>query len=338
MKPDRGELHRFVESYFRDHLQRARGASRHTVRAYALALRLYFVFLADRSRRSVARLRPEDVRAESVLAFLDDLESSRGNVVATRNLRLAAIHGFADYLVRTDLRRAGQYQRILDIRPKRARSRPVEYLDAEYVRALLAQPDRRTGAGVRDHALLLVMFNTGARVAEVLSLSSKDVQLTPPYQIRLRGKGNKERVCPIWSETASALRGVLAQHADVARPIFRNARGGPLTRDGAAYILARHADAAAESLPAIRRTRVTPHVLRHSCAVALLQSGVDPTVIRDYLGHASVSTTNRYITSNLAMKRRALADFWHRAGLLPSKRSRARWRPSPAMLDFLSSL
>jgi len=296
------------------------------------------VFLASRCRRPVERLRLDDIGPDAVLAFLDDLESSRGNTIATRNLRLAAIHGFIEFLVRNDLRRAGQYQRILDIRPKRSRVRPVEYLDAELIRAILEQPDRRTDVGARDYALLLVLFNTGARIAEVLALSNDNVHLTPPRQIRVRGKGNKERVCPLWRETASAIRVVIDRTRAGMGPVFRNVRGGPLTRDGAAYILARHATSAEARYPELRRFRITPHVLRHSCAVALLQGGVDPTVIRDYLGHASVTTTNRYITSNLSMKRDALAAFWRRAGLMPKAKARARWRPTPALLDFLSSL
>lgn len=327
-----------VETYFQGHLQRARGASPHTVRAYGHALRLFFLFLAKRVGRPVALLRLDDVRVEAVLAFLDHLESSRSNSPATRNCRLAAIHGFVEHLLRNDVTRAGQYQRVLDVRPKRARSRTIEYLDAEHVRAILMQPDRRTSAGARDYALLLLMFNTGTRVAEALALSVDDLRLAAPRHIRVRGKGNKERICPLWPETAAALR-VLLEHAGSREgPLFRNARGGALSRDGVAYILSRHTKSAAATLSELRRRRVTPHVLRHSCAVALLQAGVDPTVIRDYLGHASVATTNRYIASNLDMKRDALAAFWRRAGLVPGRPARTTWRPKPGLLEFLASL
>lgn len=338
MRRRRDGLLGLVEAYFQGHLQRARGASPHTVRAYGHALRLFFLFLAKRVGRPVPLLGLDDVRVEAVLAFLDHLESSRSNSPATRNCRLAAIHGFVEHLLRNDVTRAGQYQRILDVRPKRARTRAIEYLDAEHVRAILTQPDRRTSAGARDYALLLLMFNTGTRVAEVLALSVDDLRLAAPRHIRVRGKGNKERICPLWPETVSALR-VLLQHVGAREgPLFRNARGGALSRDGVAYVLSRHTKAAAATLSELRRRRVTPHVLRHSCAVALVQAGVDPTVIRDYLGHASVATTNRYIASNLAMKRDALAAFWRRAGLVPGRAARTTWRPKAALLEFLASL
>lgn len=325
-----------VESYFAAHLERARGASPHTIRAYGHALRLFFLFLARRVHRPITLLRLDDVRVDAVLAFLDHLESSRSNTASTRNCRLAAIHGFVHHLLASDITRAGEYQRILDVRAKRARSRVVEYLEAEHVRAILAEPDRRTPMGARDYALLLLMFNTGARVAEVLALRTED--LRAPRQVRVRGKGKKERVCPLWPETSAALRVVVRAAVVSDGPVFRNARGGALTRDGVAYILEQHAAAAATKLPELRRRHVTPHVLRHSCAVALLQAGVDPTVIRDYLGHASVATTNRYIVSNIAMKRDALSAFWQHAGLIPGGRGRASWRPKPGLLDFLSSL
>lgn len=338
MSREKDGVLRNVESYFSDHLQRARGASPHTVRAYGHALRLFLLFLAQRERRPIARLELDDIRVEAVLAFLDHLESSRSNTPATRNCRLAAIHGFVEHLLRSDVTRAGQYERILAVRAKRTRGRVITYLEAEQVRAILAEPDRRTPAGVRDYALLLLLFNTGARIAEVLALTVEDLRVGGQRQVRVRGKGNKERICPLWPETAAAVR-VLLQRAGLDEGVlFRNARGSALSRDGAAYVLDRHTKSAAARFPELRRRRVTPHVLRHSCAVALLQAGVDPTVIRDYLGHASVATTNRYIMSNTAMKRDALTAFWKRAGLTSTAAARTRWRPKPGLLDFLSSL
>lgn len=329
---------RQVESYFKDHLQRARGASTHTVRAYGHALRLFLLFLAQYVGRPIARLQLDDIRVEAVLAFLDHLEVSRGNTPATRNCRLAAIHGFVEHLLRGDVTRAGQYERILAVRAKRSRGRVISYLEAEHVRAILKEPDRRTPSGIRDYALLLLLFNTGARIAEVLALTVDDFRLGGGRQVRVRGKGNKDRICPLWPETTASIRSLLRQARLNDGLIFRSARGGGLSRDGAAYLLERHTKAAAAKLPELRRCRVTPHVLRHSCAVALLQAGVDPTVIRDYLGHASVATTNRYITSNTAMKRDALEAFWRRSGLTSGAATNARWRPTTGVLDFLSTL
>jgi site-specific recombinase XerD len=325
-----------VKSFFDDHLRRVRGASEHTVRAYKDTLRLFFVFLADRLRRSISDLRLDDVRVDAVLAFLHHLEAKRGNGAVTRNCRLAVIHSFVEHLLRHDVTRAEQYGRISAIPAKRAVSRLVPYLEPEDVRAVIAAVDNRaTAASRRDRALLLLLYNTGARVSEALALRPRDLHLQRPRQVRLHGKGGKERICPLWAESADALR-MLAMGAGSDDVVFRNTRGGPLTRDGAAYILEKHVARAAESRPTLRRLRVTPHVLRHSCAVALLQAGVDVSVIRDYLGHASVATTSRYITTNLEMKRDVLKAFWARAGL--DHRSSPRWRPSSKLLAFLSSL
>jgi len=324
-----------VQSYFSDHLRRVRGASEHTVRAYRDTLRMFFVFLADRLGRSVADLRLNDVRADAVLAFLHHIESKRGNRAVTRNCRLAAIRGFTEHVLRHDITRAEQYGRILAIPTKRAVSRLVTYLEPEDVRAVIAAVDGHTTTSCRDRALLLLLYNTGARVSEALALRPRDLHLERPRQVRLYGKGGKERICPLWNETATALRTVVG-NAGPDDTIFRSARSGQLTRDGAAYIVEKYVQRAAESSPALRRRRVTPHVLRHSCAVALLQAGVDVTVIRDYLGHASVATTSRYITTNLQMKREVLKAFWARSGL--EHRSTPRWRPSSKLLAFLASL
>jgi site-specific recombinase XerD len=334
-RPAKESLLALVQSFFCAHLRRIRGASEHTVRAYRDALRMLFMFLADRSGRSVSELQLDDVQADAVLAFLDHLESTRGNGAVTRNCRLAAIRSFADHLLRHDPTRAEQYGRILAIPTKRAANRLVPYLEPEDVRVLLAAIEGHDTSHRRDRALLLFLYNTGARVSEALALRPRDLQLERPRQVRLLGKGRKERICPLWAETVAALREIpLAVESDAR--VFRNARGAPLTRDGAAYILEKYVNRAAQTRPSLLHGRVTPHVLRHSCAVALLQAGVDICVIRDYLGHASVATTSRYITTNLKTKRDVLESFWARAGL--ERQPRTRWRPSSSLLAFLSSL
>jgi integrase/recombinase XerD len=324
-----------VERFFRDYLGRVRGASTHTVRAYSDGLRLFFVFVASRAAKPIASLHLDDIHADAVLAFLDHVESKRGNSPGTRNCRLAAIRSFVDHLLRHDVTRAEQYGRILAIPVKRARQRSVSYLEPAEARTVIAQIRRSDATATRDRALLLLLYNTGARVAEALAVCPRDLQLHGARAVRLHGKGNKERVCPIWSETATALRSLIADHPAADEPVFRSARGAPLTRDGVAYVIAKHVRRAADSTPALRRRRVTPHVLRHSCAVALLQAGVDVTVIRDYLGHVSIATTSRYLATNLQMKRDVLAAFWKRAGL--DHRS-DRWRASPKLIAFLESL
>jgi integrase/recombinase XerD len=329
-------LLRLVQSYFDDHLRRVRGASRHTLRAYAHGLRLFFAFLADHLGRSIPRLQVVDIQVDAVLAFLDHIESKRRNTSATRNCRLAAIRGFVAHLLRHDIVRAAEYQRILAIPSKKTRSKPVTYLEPEVVAAIIAQPNRTTRRGMRDHALLLFLYNTGARVSEAIGVRRRDLQLARPHHVRLHGKGNKERICPLWPETAAALVHLLDGQPDDAETIFRNRRGTPLSRDGIAYLLKTYTRRAADRYPSLRRSRVSPHVFRHSCAVALLQAGVDVSVIRDYLGHSSIATTSRYVTSNLQMKRDVLEAFWKRSGLAPGKNH--QWHPKPDLLRFLASL
>lgn len=325
-----------LQSYFHDHLCSVRGVSQHTVRAYRDALRLYFLFLTNHVGHSPAQLDLQDIRHETVLAFLEHLERDRGNAAATRNCRLAAIHSFVEHLLRHDISRADQYRRILAIPMKRARLRPPVYFEPQEMRTLIAQPPTNTVSGLRDLALLLFLYNTGARVSEALSVKVDDLHLSRPLQVRLHGKGGKDRICPLWPETARALRALLQRNPAGVLEVFRSARGAPLSRDGVAHILTKYLKGAAQGTPSLRRRRLTPHVLRHSCAMALLQSGVDLTVIRDYLGHASVATTGRYLSSNLDMKRRALESFWQRAGLVD--RPSRPWRPSSDTLAFLNSL
>jgi site-specific recombinase XerD len=207
------------------------------------------------------------------------------------------------------------------------------------MRLLLEQPNRHTPSGQRDYALLLFLYNTGARVSEAVAVCRRDFQFTPPYQARLLGKGRKERFCPLWPDTVHAIKPLLfpgdSASEEPSDAAFRGTRRNPLTRHGATYILAKYATAAAGQDPTFPK-RVSPHMLRHSCACALLQGGVDLTVIRDYLGHASIVTTSRYANSNLKLKRDALANFWNRAGLAPS--GATPWKPTKSLFSYLAAL
>jgi site-specific recombinase XerD len=334
-RPD--PLLRLVESFFRGHLQGNRGVSRHTMLAYRDGLRLFLSFVADACGRQVADMRLDDLTVERVIAFLDHLEAARGNGVTTRNLRLTAIRTFFRHLIREDPAHGAQYQRVLSLPLKKTALPVVTYLEPEEMQVLLRQPNRRSVSGARDHALLLFLYNTGARIGEALAMKRTDLQLARPFQVRLHGKGRKDRVCPLWRDTASALARLI-DHASSASEmhVFLNARGLPLSRDGAAYLLNKYIHRAARESQSLRRKHVTPHVLRHSCAVALLQAGVDLTVIRDYLGHETIATTGRYTRTNLQMKRRVLDAFWRRAGLKGTKDP--RWRPKADILAFLTHL
>ncbi len=326
-----------VESYFQEYLRRVRGASPHTIRAYRDSLRLLLLYVCDNKPCIVSEILTTDLDANRIKSFLSHLETQRANTAASRNCRLAAIRGFFKHMLRADPEHAEQYQKVLSIPSKKTRYSTAAYLEPEDVRLLLSQPDRRTVLGRRNHALLLFMYNTGARVSEALSVRIRDIQLAQAAQVRLQGKGNKDRLCPLWPETIKVLRTLdpmrLGEPNDV---LFLNARGQPLSRDGVAYILSQCAITASKKRPSIKPDQITPHTLRHSCAVALLQSGVDITVIRDYLGHASISTTSRYITTNLKMKQDALESFWETAGIEPAKST--AWSIKPDVLTFLESL
>lgn len=330
-------LFMLVESFFMEYLPCQRGASLHTVRAYRDALKLLFEFVAQRHGREVASLELNDFNAEMVCQFLDHIEATRSNSTVTRNCRRAAIRSFFKHLVRNDLTHSLQYTRVLAIPSKKARQRPATYLEADDVRAILAKPDRRTADGWRDYTLLLFLYNCGARVSEALGVRWDDLQLVAPRQVRLRGKGKKERLLPLWKETANALhrlRGI--SKVGDQQCVFLNHHAQPLTRDGIAYILSKYVAAVAKERPGLAHKHITPHVLRHSCAVALLQAGTDVTVIRDYLGHASIATTGRYLTTNLQMKRDAMQVFWKHAGIEPSRSK--PWKPKPDLLAFLQAL
>ena len=329
------DLPHLIESFFREHLQRVRGASPNTILSYRDSVSLLLRFLADQRDGHVSALTLDDITAEQILTFLEYLETERGNSASTRNLRLAAIRSLVEHLLRHDPTRAGQYRRVLDIPTKKTRTPSVSYLEPEEMQALLRQPDRSSRVGRAHHALILFLYNTGARVSEALDVRPRDLHLVRPAQVRLRGKGRKDRICPLWRKTAEALAD-LCDGREPHHRIFVNARGQPLSRDGVAYILDKYTELAAAELPRLGQVRVTPHVLRHSCAVALLQAGLDVTVIRDYLGHVSVTTTSRYISTNLRMKREVLEAFWKRAGLAGAGES--SWKPSPDVLTFLESL
>ena len=327
-----------LRGFFSDYLPRVRGASPHTVLCYRDAFALLLRFLATRHNRPVVLLDFGNLAADDVLAFLDHLEIDRRNSVATRNARLAAIHAFARYAAAGDPGELERCQRLLAVPFKRGHHRVIEYLEAHEIDALLGAPDCTTTEGRRDHALLLTMFNTGARVQEIVDLRPCDIQLVKPLQVRLRGKGRKERICPLMARTAESLKVLLREigaEPNAIQPLFRNRRGEPLTRFGVRYILKKHALHAQASAPSLAAKRVHPHVMRHSSAVHFLHAGVDMVTISHWLGHASIDTTNRYIAVDLAMKRAALAKAESLGDVEPTL---AGWRSDASILDWLEAL
>jgi site-specific recombinase XerD len=329
---------RALREFFADHLPTIRGMSPHTVCSYRDACTLLLRFLSERHSRSVVKLDFEDLSPDSIIAFLHHLEKVRGNGAATRNARLAAVHSFARFVATAHPEHLELCQRILAIPFKRARPRIVEYLEATEIAALLDAPDRKTPAGRRDHTLLLTLFNTGARVQELLDLRPVDLQLVRPFQVRLRGKGRKERLCPLWPRTVKILRALLAEHGlepASTDQLFRNRRGEPLTRFGVRYLLRKYAGVASSVTSTLAGKRVHPHVLRHTTAVHLLQAGVDLVTISHWLGHASVETTNRYAAVDLEMKRAAIAKARPIGRVDPAV---AAWRTDTTILQWLEAL
>ena len=330
-------LARVLRGFFADHLPRVRGSSPHTVLSYRDTLVLFLRFVADRRKRSVSQLDLGDLAPLEVLAFLEHLETNRHNLAATRNVRLAAIHAFFRYCATADPARVEHCQRVLAIPFKRTGSRPIQYLEYDEIQAVLASVDRTTADGRRDYALLATMFNTGARVQEIVTLCVRDLQLEALPQVRLYGKGRKERWCPLWPQTAEILRAWLREPGrDISpdRPLFCNHRGERLTRFGVRYLLRKYCARAKVTKPSLGRKRLHPHSMRHSSAVHLLRSGVEITTISQWLGHASVATTNRYATVDLEMKRKSIeqarpTDF----GSGP-----ASWRTDASILDWLEGL
>ncbi len=325
-----------LRDFFGDYLPKLRGMSSHTIASYRDSLVLLLRFVAGGQKRCVSLLDFKDLDAQQVLSFLAYLERDRHNGATTRNVRLSAIHAFFRYVAARHPDRLEYCQRIIAIPFKRARQRTVEYLEYEEIQQVLSAVDQATCEGRRDYALLSIMFNTGARVQEVLNLRGCDLQLTKPYQVRLLGKGRKERFCPLWPQTARLLRDFCKERALDLRsqtPVFLNHRGEPLTRFGVRYLLRKYLDRAKEQVPGLADKRLHPHSLRHSTAVALLKAGVDLSTISQWLGHASPNTTNKYATLDLEMKRKALSKIKP----IPGQR-RVAYRNNRTILDWLEAL
>ena len=328
-----------LRSFLSEHLPSTRGLSPHTIRSYRDAFVLLLPFLAKRHSCAVVDLDFDHLGPRDLILFLDHLESDRGGCTSTRNSRLAAVRSFARYVATRHPECLEICQRLLAVPTKRDHVRTVEYLEAEEIRAMLETTDRNRPEGRRDHALLLTLFNTGARVQELLDIRSGDLQLDKPFFLRLRGKGRKERVCPLWSHTVESLKKLLADipdHTAQTKPIFRNRRGEPMTRFGVRYIVRRCAERAQIAVPRLAKKRVHPHTFRHSAAVHLMRSGVDFVTISHWLGHASVETTNRYVAIDLETKRKALEQ----AGPIDDfqKPALASWRTDRSLLDWLEAL
>ncbi len=328
-----------VEAFFRDYLSAQKGLSPNTIFSYRDSLKLLLGFCTQRLGKHADKLTLEDFDEKLAASFLDDLEATRGNTPETRNNRLAALHSFFRYVAEREPTVMARCQRICAIPRKRTDHKVVEYFEDEEIKALLESVDQTARSGARDYALLLFLYNTGARAGEVVDLKIADLRLEAPYQVKLTGKGRKERVCPLWPETVLALQNYLSSRAaetSEETSVFLNSIGEPITRFGIRYIVRKYGYKATKACSSLGSKRLSPHTIRHTTAMHLLQSGNDISVVKDWLGHADMSTTHRYVEIDMKMKRKALeAAQPPKATVTPTRRT--NWL-KPSILKWLEQL
>jgi integrase/recombinase XerD len=323
-----------LEAWFTDRLIGQRHASPNTVAAYRDAWRLLLQFAQSRTAKQPSKLDISDLDAQLVVDFLNYLEQERHNSARTRNARLAAVHSFFRYAALRHPEHALLISRVLEIPTKRCERKEVRYLDSAEAEALIAAPDLSTWTGRRDHALLDVTVQTGLRASELAGLRIGDVQLGTGAHVHCKGKGRKERHTPLAKETVALLRTWMKERGgSVDDPLFPTRRGTPLSRSALGCLVAKHTATAAQHCSSIRTKHPTPHVLRHTAAMSLLQAGCDSAVIALWLGHENVATTARiYLHGDLSIKERALERT------RPINVKPGRYRPADPLLAFLSSL
>ena len=322
-----------LERFFTQRLMQQRQASAHTIASYRDTFKLLLQFVQKHLRKAPSALALEDIDAPLVMAFLDEMEGARGITARTRNLRLTAVHSFFRFTAFEAPTHSAQIQRVLAIPAKRFTRALVPFLSRQEVDALLAAPDQQTWSGRRDHALLLMAVQTGLRLSELTSLQHEDLHLGVGAHVRVIGKGRKERCTPLSKNT----RAVLAAWArepplTEGQPLFPNARGGNLSSHGVHYLLNKHVRTAAVNCPSLNNKRVSPHVLRHTTAMDLLQEGVEQSTIAMWLGHESIETTQIYLDADLAMKQAVLDKT------TPPEGKPGRYRPDDPLLAFLKGL
>ena len=322
-----------LEAFFTERLIGQRQASPHTIAAYRDSFRLLLCFLRDRTGKPPCKLGLEDLDAAAIGAFLAHLEDVRHNSVATRNARLAAVHSLFRFAALRHPEHAGLIARVLAIPPKRTDRALVSFLTEPEIDALLSSPDRSRWIGRRDYALLAVTMQTGLRVSELVGLRCGDVSLGTGPHLRCQGKGRKERATPLTADTTAILRAWMHERQGaIDDALFPTSLGRRLTPDAVERRLAKYLAVAQQSCPSLRGKRLSPHVLRHTCAVCLLRAGVDISLIALWLGHETIRTTQIYLHADLALKERALART------APRHLKPGRYRPTDTLLAFLEGL
>jgi integrase/recombinase XerD len=322
----------WVRRFLLEHVVAERNLARNTQHSYRDGLALLIPFVARSLKKTVDRLHVDDVSADLVRRFLADIETTRQCGIATRNQRLAAIRALAGFVGEHSPVHIEWSGQIRSIPFKKTDKAVVPYLDKPEIDALLAAPDRRTAQGCREHALLLFLYNTGARATEAAQLKIADLDVRAAC-VRLSGKGGKQRLCPLWRVTVTEIMTLIAGRAGT-EPIFLNRLGQPITRFGIHTMVERNATKLMAKFPALATKRVSPHSIRHSTATHLLRAGVDINTIRGWLGHVSLDTTNIYAEIDFAMKAKALATCEPLRDAKPAK----RWRDQPDLMNFLRAL
>jgi integrase/recombinase XerD len=328
-------------SFFDDYLKLQKGLRPHSVKSYRDAMRLFLQFVSKELKHKVTQLSLDDFTAVRVCSFLNSLEESRANTIRSRNHRLAALRTFFEYVGRRLPERLGQAQQVAAIPTKRVPPPETFFLERDEIANVFATLPSDGSLALRDRALLLFLYNTGARVQEVADACVSNVEFIPQPRVRLHGKGDKWRVCPLWPETASLLKRLLDEHQNadgLDRPLFANRCGQALTRFGIYKIVRRHTEQIVKRRADGRQRNVSPHLWRHSTAVHLLEAGVEVNVIRGWLGHVSLETTNRYAEITIRTKEAALKyceppdSVSHRFPRKPV------WRDDASLLKWLQSL
>jgi len=326
-------LPRLLEGFFTERLMHQRQASPHTIASYRDTFSLLLRFVQERTNKAPSTLSLQALDAPVVGAFLEHLEKERGNSPRTRNTRLAAVHAFFRYAALYEPGASALIQRVLAIPSKRFEHTPIAFLTHEEIEALVAAPDTDTWLGRRDRTLLLLTVQTGLRVSELIGLCCQDVVLGHGAHVRCLGKGRKARCTPLREDAVKALSAWLEEHrGQPADPLFPNRGGGPLSHDSIEHLVGKYATIARQRCPSLEKKHITPHVLRHSTAMELLQHGVDPAVIALWLGHESVETTQIYLHADMKMKELALSKTTN-VDVPPG-----RYHPDDELLAFLKGL
>ncbi len=327
----------WIRRFLVEYLVSERNLSRNTQHSYRDTLHLLLPFLACRTRKQIDQLAVVSLSSEIVKRFLQDLEATRGCGVKTRNQRLAAIHSLAHFIGQQSPEHLEWCGEIRRVPFKKSSHVQITYLEKPEIDALLATPDRSTALGRRDYAVLLFLYNTGARADEAAQLRISDLELaslSSRHQslVRILGKGSKQRRCPLWSDTAKELS-FLVSGRPAGERVFLNRLGQPLTRFGIHTLVERCVTQASDRTPSLTKKRISPHTIRHTTATHLLRAGVDINTIRAWLGHVSLATTNVYAEVDMEMKAKAIASCE-----LKQTRTKKRWRENPGLMAFLRAL